>query len=151
MRRVFPDRPSVDTGENEEILHMLYVLDKRTQIPGRRHLRCGPVYPARMTAFAYRFGINYVIYAMTHRTMPRSRSNALHTSHFAMNRGTTIVGVRTTPILSRRQLTDTAQVILHAADLFREVCVRAIRPGSGTACAGSMGRHGSAEGAAAGS
>ena len=33
MRRVFPDRPSVDTGENEEILHMLYDLDKRTQIP----------------------------------------------------------------------------------------------------------------------
>ncbi|MFO7275763.1 MAG: DUF4159 domain-containing protein [Pseudomonadota bacterium] len=111
MQRVFPDRPIVDIPEDDPILHVLYDLDERTQIPGRRHLRMGPggeiyvlpdgtpprwrgiyddagrlmvvinfnmdmgdawehaddpVYPEPMTALAYRFGINYVVYAMTH-------------------------------------------------------------------------------------
>jgi hypothetical protein len=111
MRRVFPDRPFVDLGDGEEILHVLYELDGRTQIPGRRHLRetgngevvvepegspptwrgiydddgrlmvvinfnmdmgdawehaDDPVYPQPMTALAYRFGINYILYAMSH-------------------------------------------------------------------------------------
>ena len=86
------------------MLHsILFDLDKRTQIPGERHLwgsawkgrRTGAAsttidgrlmvamnhnidmgdawehaddahYPAPMTATAYRFGVNYVIYAMTH-------------------------------------------------------------------------------------
>jgi hypothetical protein len=111
MSRVLPDRPIVDLPEQEELLHVLYDLDQRTQIPGRRHLYRGangqievepegspprwrgvydeagrlmvainfnmdmgdawehaddPVYPEPMTALAYRFGINYIIYAMTH-------------------------------------------------------------------------------------
>jgi len=111
MRRVFPDRPIVDIPDGHEILHVLYDLDERTQIPGRRMIRevgggqieiypegtpprwrgiydddrrlmvvinfnmdmgdawehaDDPVYPEPMTALAYRFGINYVIYAMTH-------------------------------------------------------------------------------------
>jgi hypothetical protein len=110
IRRVFPDRPIVDLLGSDEILHVFYDLDQRTQIPGRRHLyrtRGGeisaqmagpatwrgiyddekrlmvainfnmdmgdawehaddPVYPEPMTALAYRFGINYLIYAMTH-------------------------------------------------------------------------------------
>jgi hypothetical protein len=111
MNRVFPDRPIVDIQDGHEILHVLYDLDERTQIPGRRMIReigggqieiypegtpprwrgiyddngrlmvvmnfnmdmgdawehaDDPVYPEPMTALAYRFGINYVIYAMTH-------------------------------------------------------------------------------------
>jgi hypothetical protein len=100
MRRVFPDRPIQELGEDHELLHVLYDLDQRTQIPGRGGQRAGtvphwrgifdtdgrlmvainfnmdmgdawehaddPVYPEPMTALAYRFGINYVIYAMTH-------------------------------------------------------------------------------------
>jgi hypothetical protein len=111
MNRVFPDRPIVDIPNGHEILHVLYDLDERTQIPGRRMIReigggqieiypegtpprwrgiydddgrlmvvmnfnmdmgdawehaDDPVYPEPMTALAYRFGINYVIYAMTH-------------------------------------------------------------------------------------
>lgn len=110
MTRVFPDRPIVDIPDGHEILHVLYDLDERTQIPGRRMIRevgggrieiypegspptwrgiydeqgrlmvvmnynmdmgdawehaDDPVYPEPMTALAYRFGINYVIYAMT--------------------------------------------------------------------------------------
>ena len=111
MLRVFPDRPIVDLPESDPLLHVLYDLDQRTQIPGLRHLRAGrggqtvvqmqftppywrgiydydgrlvvainfnmdvgdawehadwPEYPEPMTALAYRFGINYIIYAMTH-------------------------------------------------------------------------------------
>lgn len=111
MRRVFPDRPIVDIPDGAEILHVLYDLDERTQIPGRRMIRevgggqieiypegspprwrgihddqrrlmvvmnfnmdmgdawehaDDPVYPEPMTALAYRFGINYILYAMTH-------------------------------------------------------------------------------------
>jgi hypothetical protein len=84
-------------------MDILFDLDKRTQIPGERHLGWqqmegpaawrgiyddegrlmvainfnidmgdawehadDPHYPAPMTALAYRFGVNYVIYAMTH-------------------------------------------------------------------------------------
>jgi hypothetical protein len=108
--RVFPDRAIIDIPEGDPLLHILYDLDQRTQIPGRRHIyRYGgqtivempgspprwrgiyddqerlmvainfnmdmgdawehaddPVYPEPMTALAYRFGINYIIYAMTH-------------------------------------------------------------------------------------
>jgi hypothetical protein len=111
MRRVFPDRAIVDIPDGHEILHVLYDLDERTQIPGRRMIRelgggrieiypegspprwrgiydddhrlmvvmnfnmdmgdawehaDDPVYPEPMTALAYRFGVNYVVYAMTH-------------------------------------------------------------------------------------
>ena len=108
MQRVFPDRPIVEIPEDDEVLHVLYDLDQRTQIPGIRAAMSGltyerrdgypgywrgiyddenrlvvainfnmdlgdawehadwPQYPEAMTALAYRFGINYVIYAMTH-------------------------------------------------------------------------------------
>lgn len=107
MQRVFPDRPIVEIPEDDPILHTLYDLDQRTQIPGIRVLWSGrtyerdgyaphwrgiyddeerlmvainfnmdlgdawehadwPEYPENMTALAYRFAINYVIYAMTH-------------------------------------------------------------------------------------
>ena len=107
MQRVFPDRPILDLEDDEPILHVLYDLDQRIQIPGRQYIWSGvtyerdgfnphwrgifddegrlmvainfnmdlgdawehadwPDYPERMTALAYRFGINYVIYAMTH-------------------------------------------------------------------------------------
>jgi hypothetical protein len=111
ISRVFPDRAIVDLPEADPLLHVLYDLDQRTQIPGRRHLYRGagghimvepegspprwrgiyddegrlmvainfnmdmgdawehaddPVYPEPMTALAYRFGINYIVYAMTH-------------------------------------------------------------------------------------
>ena len=100
MRRVFPDRPIVELGEDHELLHVLYDLDQRTQIPGRGGQRAGtvphwrgifddnnrlmvainfnmdmgdawehaddPWYPEPMTALAYRFAVNYLIYSMTH-------------------------------------------------------------------------------------
>ncbi len=108
MKAVFPDRPIVEIAEGEEVLHVLYDLDQRIQIPGYRTVGSGitweredgfpphwrgvyddenrlmvainfnmdlgdawehadyPDYPENMTALAYRFGINYVIYAMTH-------------------------------------------------------------------------------------
>jgi hypothetical protein len=110
IHRVFPDRPIVDIPDSDPLLHILYDVDQRTQIPGRRHLYRGrdgqidaqlegpaqwrgiydnkgrllvainfnmdmgdawehaddPYYPEPMTALAYRFGVNYVIYSMTH-------------------------------------------------------------------------------------
>ena len=109
--RTLPGRVIVDIPESDPLLHVLYDLDQRTQIPGRRHLYRAPngeivaelpggpprwrgiyddegrlmvainynmdmgdawehaddpVYPEPMTALAYRFGINYIVYAMTH-------------------------------------------------------------------------------------
>ena len=108
MQRVFPGRPIVDIPLGDEIFHVLYDLDQRTQIPGRQAVWRGvswedprgktpywrgiyddagrllvainfnmdlgdawehaddPFYPEPLTALAYRFGINYVIYSMTH-------------------------------------------------------------------------------------
>jgi hypothetical protein len=103
MQSVFPDRPIVDIPDDDMLMDILFDLDKRTQIPGERHLGWqqmegpaawrgiyddegrlmvainfnidmgdawehadDPHYPAPMTALAYRFGVNYVIYAMTH-------------------------------------------------------------------------------------
>ena len=103
MNAVLPGRPIVDIPDDDMLHHILFDLDKRTQIPGERHLGWqrmqGPPhwrgiyddqgrlmvamnhnidmgdawehaddahYPAPMTATAYRFGVNYVIYAMTH-------------------------------------------------------------------------------------
>ena len=102
MADLLPGRPIVDIPEDDPLHHILFDLDKRTQIPGERHLYRGMEgpphwrgiyddrgrlmvalnhnsdmgdawehaddahYPAPMTATAYRFGVNYVIYAMTH-------------------------------------------------------------------------------------
>lgn len=110
IARVFPDRPIISLPEGDQILHIFYDLDQRTQIPGLRHLyrtRSGEIsaqmqgppawkgiydedgrlmvainynmdmgdawqhaddaiYPEPMTALAYKFGINYLIYAFTH-------------------------------------------------------------------------------------
>jgi len=99
---LLPGRPIVDIPDDDQLHHILFDLDKRTQIPGERHLYSGMEgpphwrgvyddkgrlmvalnhnsdmgdawehaddahYPAPMTATAYRFGVNYVIYAMTH-------------------------------------------------------------------------------------
>jgi hypothetical protein len=107
MNRVFPDRPVVDIPDGDEVLHVLYDLDQRIQIPGIVSILNGttyerdgviprwrgvydddgrlmvainhnmdlgdawehaddPRYPEPMTALAYRFAVNYLIYAMTH-------------------------------------------------------------------------------------
>lgn len=111
MERTFPDRPIVEIDLDHPMMHVLYDVNERIQIPGLRHLRRGPggeivvaaqaddphwraifddegrvmvainynmdvgdawehadmpEYPAPMTGLAYRFGINYIIYAMTH-------------------------------------------------------------------------------------
>jgi hypothetical protein len=107
MQRVFPDRPVVDIADSDEVMHVLYDVDQRIQIPGIAALRFGqtyeqdgvephwrgiyddagrlmvainfnmdlgdawehaddPFYPEAMTGLAYRFAVNYVIYAMTH-------------------------------------------------------------------------------------
>ncbi len=107
MKRVFPDRVIVEIPDTDPILHTLYDLDNRIQVPGIQyvwsgttwekdgytpHWRCvyddegrimvainhnmdlgdawehadTPEYPENMTALAYRFAVNYVIYAMTH-------------------------------------------------------------------------------------
>ena len=107
LKLVFPDRPVIELPETHELLHVLYDLDQRIQIPGAGAARSGrtwekggvtphwrgifdddgrlmvainfnmdmgdawehaddPSYPNPMTALAYRFAVNYVIYAMTH-------------------------------------------------------------------------------------
>lgn len=110
MQVVLPEYRVVDIPAGDELLHVLYELEQRTQIPGRRHLYStgtgiavqmphspprwrgiydehdrlmvainfnmdvgdawehadDPVYPLAMTSLAYRFGINYLIYSMTH-------------------------------------------------------------------------------------
>lgn len=109
MARALPGRRIVDLAD-DDLLDVLYELDGRTQIPGRRHLvrsadgvearmpagpprwrgirdddgrlmvainfnmdtgdawehADDPVYPIAMTSFAYRVGINYLVYALTH-------------------------------------------------------------------------------------
>ena len=110
MQRVLPDRSIVEIPLDDALMNVFFDLNKNTQIPGRRHLRCcrggqivaqmqgrprwrgiyddkgrlmvainfnmdmgdawehadDPVYPVPMTKLAYSFGVNYVIYAMTH-------------------------------------------------------------------------------------
>ena len=100
MKQVFPDRPIVELKESDPVMHVLFDLDKSTQIPGIRGIPPGsvphwrgifddagrlivainfnmdmgdawehadnPAYPTEMTAMAYRFAINYIIYSMTH-------------------------------------------------------------------------------------
>ena len=106
MELVLPGLPIVDIEESNALLNIIFDVDKRTQIPGYRHLNYDgtarmegdphwraiydqdgrmlvainhnidmgdawehadyPDYPVEMTATAYRFGVNYVIYAMTH-------------------------------------------------------------------------------------
>jgi len=108
MRRVFPERPIVELPTGDEVFHVLYDVDQRTQIPGIQAVTSGrtwehrlgvpghwrgiyddddrlmvainfnmdlgdawehaddPRYPEPLTALAYRFGINYLVYAMTH-------------------------------------------------------------------------------------
>jgi hypothetical protein len=108
LRKVFPDKPIVDIPDDDEIFHVLYDLDDRSQIPGRNSVYNGVTwehplgipeywravydedgrimvainfnmdvgdawehaddafYPEPMTALAYRVGINYIIYTMTH-------------------------------------------------------------------------------------
>jgi hypothetical protein len=107
LQRVFPDRPVVEIEESDEVMHVLYDLNKNIQIPGIVAVQRGvtyeqdgtvphwrgiydddgrlmlainfnmdlgdawehadtPYYPEPMTALAYRFAVNYVVYAMTH-------------------------------------------------------------------------------------
>jgi len=110
LKSALPEMDIVDIPPGDEILHVLYELEQRTQLPGRRHLRQrgdaivvempfspprwramydneqrlmvvinynmdmgdawehadDPVYPLPMTSLSYRFGINYLIYALTH-------------------------------------------------------------------------------------
>jgi hypothetical protein len=108
MRRVFADRQMVDLPTTEEVFHVVYNLDQRTQIPGRQAVTSGVTwehpqgvpahwrgiyddqgrlmvainfnmdlgdawehaddafYPEPLTALADRFGINYLIYTLTH-------------------------------------------------------------------------------------
>jgi hypothetical protein len=42
MQRVFPGRPIVEIGATDAMMHVLYSIEERTQIPGLRHLRIGP-------------------------------------------------------------------------------------------------------------
>lgn len=107
MQRVFPDRPIIDLAEDNEVFHVLYAVDQRTQVPnlwgaitGRTWEKDGytpywrgiydddgrllvainfnmdlgdawehadnPQYPVPLTTLAYHFGIDYLVYAMTH-------------------------------------------------------------------------------------
>lgn len=107
LKLVFPDHPILEIPEQDEVLHVLYDLDQRIQIPGIHTYFNGqtwerdgyvphwrgmydddgrlmvvinfnmdlgdawehadtPGYPEPMTALAYRFAVNYVIYSMTH-------------------------------------------------------------------------------------
>ena len=41
LQKVFPDRPWIEIPESDEVMHVLYDLDKSTQIPGVRALYSG--------------------------------------------------------------------------------------------------------------
>lgn len=106
MARVFPEYDLVELQGEDAVLHVVFPIDRATQIPGLRHLSGGGrvqqlppprwygiyddkkrlmvganfnqdvgdswehanwvEYPQPMTAQGYRFGINYIVYAMTH-------------------------------------------------------------------------------------
>jgi hypothetical protein len=107
MHMVLPGRPIEDLTNQDEILHVVYDLDDRVQIPGTRFIwghrpytpdsavpkwrairdekgrilvaichnsdvgdawewADSPEYPERAASLAYRIGINYIIYGMTH-------------------------------------------------------------------------------------
>ena len=44
MKRVFPDRPIVDIPESDPILHSVYDLGDRYQVPGARYIQTGVTY-----------------------------------------------------------------------------------------------------------
>jgi hypothetical protein len=44
MNRVFPDRPMVDIADESEILHVVYDVDERIQIPGKVAINSGRTY-----------------------------------------------------------------------------------------------------------
>ena len=44
MQRIFPDRPIVDIPESDSILHNVYDLSDRYQVPGARYLQTGVTY-----------------------------------------------------------------------------------------------------------
>jgi len=107
LKQVFPDLPVLEISDQDEVMHVVYDLNQKIQIPGiyawmqgKTYEQDGfiphwrgvydnrgrlmvvinfnmdmgdawehadtPVYPERMTALAYRFAVNYVVYAMTH-------------------------------------------------------------------------------------
>ena len=107
LKQVFPDRPVLEIPDQDVVMHVLYDLNQKIQIPGIYALMQGqtweqdgfvphwrgiyddegrlmvvinfnmdmgdawehadtPGYPEPMTALAYRFAVNYVVYAMTH-------------------------------------------------------------------------------------
>lgn len=107
LQKVFPDRAIIDTTDQSEVLHVVYDLDTKLQIPGLAALFNGvtyerdgvkptyrgvyddkgrmivainhnmdlgdawehadnPEYPEKFTAMAYRYAVNYLVYAMTH-------------------------------------------------------------------------------------
>ncbi len=107
LQRVFPDEPVVDIQETDPILHTLYDLHNRVQVPGKQYLYSGrtyeqdgyearwravydkkgriqvaichnmdlgdawewaddPAYPEPFASLAYRIGMNYIVYSMTH-------------------------------------------------------------------------------------
>jgi hypothetical protein len=107
LKMVFPDRPIIDLPNQEEIFHIVYDLDDRTQIDGTRYIwgrmrytpdsataqwrgirddkgrlmvaichnsdigdawewADSPQYPEHEASLAYRIGMNYIIYGMTH-------------------------------------------------------------------------------------
>jgi hypothetical protein len=90
MQRVFPDRPVVEITDDDEVLHVLYDVYERDGVKpqwrgiyddhGRLMVAINfnmdlgdawehaddAFYPEAMTGLAYRFAVNYVIYAMTH-------------------------------------------------------------------------------------
>ena len=41
MKMVFPDRPVVEIPDSDPILHTVYDLSERIQIPGQAHMRAG--------------------------------------------------------------------------------------------------------------
>jgi Domain of unknown function (DUF4159) len=46
--------------------HMVVAVNFNTDVGDAWEYADSPIYPAEMTALAYRYGINYLIYSMTH-------------------------------------------------------------------------------------
>jgi hypothetical protein len=51
---------------NDDHAHMVVAINYNTDVGDAWEYADSPIYPEAMTALAYRYGINYIVYAMTH-------------------------------------------------------------------------------------
>ncbi len=63
IRKVFPDRPIEVLPLSHEVFHTFFDVNEVIQVREYMDAAC---YPERFSGYAYRMGLNFMIYAMTH-------------------------------------------------------------------------------------